>query len=90
MVDFEQYPDTLFYQGGEIKCRFVPSKDPRVYKKQDGTDVFASFEIAFPLEAPNMLLHTIITGKDRDGSVIAYEQELLKFHPGQLHKVGKV
>lgn len=90
MVDFEQYPDTLTYQGGTLKCRFVPSRENRTYKKQDGTEVLASYNIAFPLETPPLLLGTVISGVDRSGTYIVYEQELLRFHQGQLHNVGAV
>lgn len=90
MVSFKQYPDTLTYDGGAIECRFVPSRENRVYKKQDGTEVVASYEIAFPLDAPFLLIGTIVSATDESGKYIVYEQEILKFHPGQLHNVGAV
>lgn len=90
MVDFEQYPDTLTYDGGTLHCRFVPSRENRTYKRIDGTEVQASFDIAFPLDTPPLLLGTIISGQDRSGTYIVHQQEILKFHQGQLHNVGAV
>lgn len=90
MVSFEQYPDTLTYNGKEVQCRFVPSRENRVYRRQDGVEVVAKFDIAFPFDTEPMLIGTIVSAQDRSGTYIVYEQELLKFHQGQLHNVGAV
>lgn len=92
MVSFEQYPDTLTIVGTtkSMECRFVPYRDTRIYKRMDGSEVIPSFKIAFPFEVEPMLIGTIVTGKDQSGAYIVYEQELLSFHPGQLHNLGVV
>lgn len=89
----EQYPDTLTYEdanGDEVsvKCRCRPSKGTTFRRKQDGTDVQVSFDIAFPFGTPSILLGTIFNVKNERDEIFVYEQELLSFHVGALHCLG--
>lgn len=90
----EQYPDTLIYedQHGDqklVKCRFRPIKGNVFVRKQDGTDVSCSFDIAFPLDVDSILLGTIVDGVNERGETFVYQQELLAFHVGALHCLGR-
>jgi len=90
-MSFEQYPDTLTYGTTSVKCRFVPARGgDRVVKLQDGSEVVVKFDIAFPVGTANIPLQTVISGTDKSGAYIVYNQPLLSFHIGQLHCKGAV
>lgn len=90
----DQYPDTLMCTGpdGEklnLPCRFRPAKITPFVRKLDGSEVQVKFDIAFPLDTPSLQLGTVFSAKNERGDVFVYEQELLTFHVGQLHCLGK-
>lgn len=88
---FEQYPDTLTYGTTSVKCRFVPARGGnRLVKRQDGSDVQVRFDIAFPVGTAPIPLFTKVSATDKSGAHIAYNEELLAFHIGQLHCKGAI
>lgn len=88
----EQYPDVMVIEGnqGEVKipCRFRPSRGDSFRKKQDGTDVKVSFDIAFPDDTETLLLGTLFNAINERGDIFIYQQELLSFHVGAFHCLG--
>lgn len=91
----DQYPDSVTYEdqnGNEVivECRFIPVRGTSFFRKQDGTEVQYSYDIAFPLETEPILSGIEVTGKDKFGSFIVYKQELIWFHIGQMHCRGKM
>lgn len=86
------YPDKLVYEGSEgyveVQCRFRPVKNNTFRKKQDGTDVQVSHDIAFPQGTPTILLGTIFNAINERGEIFIYGQELLSFHVGRFHCLG--
>lgn len=90
-MSFEQYPDTLTYGDKEVKCRFIPGRmGNRLAKKQDGSEVQVRFDIAFPVGTEPIPLFTKVSATDKSGVYIAYNEELLAFHIGQLHCKGAI
>jgi len=92
MVNGMMYPDKLVYEGPEgnveVQCRFRPVKNNTFRKKQDGTDVQVSHDIAFPVGTPSILLGTVFNAINERGEIFIYEQELLSFHVGKFHCLG--
>lgn len=93
MVVGEQYPDKLVYENQhgemvEVECRFRPLKGNTFRKRQDGTDVQVSFDIAFPVETDLILLGTVFNAKNERDEIFVYQQELLSFHVGSFHCLG--
>lgn len=91
MIVPEQYPDTLTYGSTSVICRFIPGRlGNRLLRKQDGSDVQVKFDIAFPVGTQPIPLFTKVSGVDKSGAYIVYNEELLAFHIGQLHCKGAV
>lgn len=92
MVSDLMYPDRLVYEGSdgnvEVKCRFRPVKNNTFRKKQDGTDVQVSHDIAFPAGTRSILLGTVFNAINERGEMFIYQQELLSFHVGRFHCLG--
>lgn len=87
----EQYPDTLEIEGGaSIKCRFYPNRNAGIKKVVDGAEVDVKYTIALPVDAPLLLIGDKVTGRDRNGEVIVWEESVAIFHRGQLHCVAYV
>lgn len=90
----DQYPDTMSYENADgfiinLQCRFRPVKFGPFVKRQDGTDIQVKFDIAFPVETPSLLLGTIFNATNERGDVFVYKQELLSFHVGSFHCLGR-
>jgi len=95
MVDFEQYPDTLRYvdlngNSIEIECRFKPSYGGRYFIGQDGSKILFQYDIAFPEGITPIPTATLIDAFDRSGYQFISQQELMEFHIGQLHSIGRL
>jgi len=86
------YPDKLVFEGEqgniELSCRFRPVKTTTFRKKQDGTEVQVSHDIAFPQGTPTILLGIIFNAINERGEIFIYQQELLSFHVGRFHCLG--
>lgn len=86
------YPDRLVYEGPDgkvvVQCRFRPVKNNTFRKKQDGTDVQISHDIAFPAGTRSILLGTVFNAINERGEEFIYQQELLSFHVGRFHCLG--
>ena len=92
MVSDIMYPDRLVYEGPDgkvvVQCRFSPVKNNTFRKKQDGTDVQVSHDIAFPAGTRSILLGTVFNAINERGEEFIYQQELLSFHVGRFHCLG--
>lgn len=86
------YPDRLVYEGPDgkvvVQCRFRPVKNNTFRKKQDGTDVQISHDIAFPAGTRSIQLGTVFNAINERGEEFIYQQELLSFHVGRFHCLG--
>lgn len=81
-----QYPDRLVREdGSDVQCRFVPNKGPGIIKDKDGAEVEVKYTIALPVDAPQLLIGEVVTGYDRSGEVIVWQDTIALFHRGQLH-----
>ncbi len=92
MVSDIMYPDRLVYEGPDgkvvVQCRFRPVKNNTFRKKQDGTDVQISHDIAFPAGTRSIQLGTVFNAINERGEEFIYQQELLSFHVGRFHCLG--
>jgi len=88
----EQYPDKLVRDdGSELACRFYPNNRSAGMKKvKDGVEVDLKFTIALPVDSPMFLVDEMITGYDRSGEVICWQETVAIFHRDQLHCVAYV
>lgn len=88
----DQYPDKIVREdGSENSCRFYPNnRSTGIKKSVDGAEIDAKYSIALPVDTPIMLIGEKITGYDRNGEVIIWEEPLAIFHRGQLHCVAYV
>lgn len=86
------YPDRLVYEGPNgkvvVQCRFRPVKNNTFRKKQDGTDVQISHDIAFPAGTRSIQLGTVFNAINERGEEFIYQQQLLSFHVGRFHCLG--
>ncbi|SMG32237.1 hypothetical protein [Sphingobacterium psychroaquaticum] len=94
MVVPEQYPDRMVFENQhgelvELECRFRPSKGNTFVQMKDGTDVQVSFDIAFPDGTPSILLGTVFNAINERGEIFIYQQQLLSFHVGAFHCLGR-
>lgn len=82
----EQYPDILIREDGtELACRFVPNKSQGITKVKDGADVQVKYTVAFPIDTPQLLIGEVVSGRDKSGEYIIYQDTIALFHRGQLH-----
>lgn len=90
MIDI--YPDKLVREdGSEHECRFYPNnRSTGIKKVKDGSEVDAKFTIAMPVDSPMLLIDELITGYDRNGEVIVWQESIALFHRGQMHCVAYV
>lgn len=91
----EQYPDILAFESelGEVKnipCRFRPIKGNVFQRLKDGTDVQCSFDIAFPFGTESILIGTVVNAINERGETFLYQQQILSFHVGAFHCLGRV
>ncbi len=88
----EQYPDKLVREdGSEHECRFYPNnRSTGIKKVLDGAEVDVKFTIALADTAPVLLIGEIVTGYDRNGEVIVWQDTVALYHRGQLHCVAYV
>lgn len=87
-----QYPDKLIREdGSELPCRFYPNnRSTGIRKEKDGAEVDVKFTIALPVNTPLLLIGEVVTGYDRSGEVIVWQDTIAIFHRGQLHCVAYV
>lgn len=90
----EQYPDKFKFQDTQgversFECRFRPVKGTVFLKKQDGTEIQCSFDIAFPVETPSIPLGVLFNGENERGQTFVNDQELLAFHVGAYNCQGR-
>lgn len=88
----EQYPDKLVREdGSEHECRFYPNnRSTGIKKVLDGAEVDVKFTIALADTTPVLLIGESITGYDRNGEVIVWQDTVALYHRGQLHCVAYV
>lgn len=73
----------------DVPCRFVPNKVGPFLKRQEGVEVQVRFDIAFPEGTATILLGTIFSAINERGEEFVHQQELLSFHVGTYHCLGK-
>lgn len=87
----EQYPDIITRQDGStLACRFTPERRVGLKKVKDSVEVDVRYVIALPVDAPMFFIGEIITGHDKSGEIIVWEDTISSFHRGQLHSVAYV
>lgn len=88
----DQYPDKLVREDGtEHNCRFYPNnRSTGIKKVVDGAEVDAKYTIALPESTPLLLIGESITGYDRNGEVIVWQDTVALYHRGLLHCVAYV
>ena len=72
-----------------VPCRVVPSGNGKKTRGEDGTMMEYAYDIAFPIEVPDIAKGQNVTLTKADGTIIT-EGHLLDFNAGQLHKLASI